>query len=159
MAERLIDGEFQSDKYPTCPRGKVPLSCKDVTAQDLLWEYAQRRRAVDADFADDLEAALHIAGYKHDVPTDAHRKAAEEVISEDRQNLRVHEHAVEVSAAIIARHCPDRYAEGKAAGLEEAAGLIEAQFSGVFLQDDALSAANTRTALAAAIHALATVKP
>jgi hypothetical protein len=60
----LIDGEFQSDKYPTCPRGKVPLSCKDPTAQDLLWEYAQRRRAVDAEFADDLEAALRNAGYE-----------------------------------------------------------------------------------------------
>jgi hypothetical protein len=60
----LIDGEFQSDKYPTTPRGKVPLSCRDQTAQDLLWEYAQRRRAVDAEFADDLEVALRIAGYR-----------------------------------------------------------------------------------------------
>ena len=60
----LIDGEFQSDKYPTTPRGKVPLSTKDPTAQDLLWEYAQRRRTVDADFADDLEAALRSAGYE-----------------------------------------------------------------------------------------------
>lgn len=59
----LIDGEFQSDKYPTTPRGKVPLSVKDTTAQDLLWEYAQRRRAVDADFAADLEEALRIAGF------------------------------------------------------------------------------------------------
>lgn len=63
MAEHLIDGEFQSDKYPTCPRGKVPLSCKDPMAQDLLWDYAQRRRVVDAEFADDLEAALRLAGY------------------------------------------------------------------------------------------------
>lgn len=59
----LIDGEFQSDKYPTTPRGKVPLSVKDPTAQDLLWSYAQRRRSVDAEFADDLEAALRTAGY------------------------------------------------------------------------------------------------
>lgn len=59
----LIDGEFQSDKYPTTPRGKVPLSVKDKTAQDLLWEYAQRRRVVDAEFADDLEIALRNAGY------------------------------------------------------------------------------------------------
>lgn len=59
----LIDGEFQSDKYPTCPRGKVPLSVKDVTAQDLLWEYAQRRRPVDAEFAADLEIALKAKGY------------------------------------------------------------------------------------------------
>lgn len=63
MGAHLIDGKFQSDKYPTCPRGKVPLSTKDVTAQDLLWEYAQRRRAVDAEFADDLERALIIDGY------------------------------------------------------------------------------------------------
>lgn len=53
----------QSDKYPTCPHGKVPLSCKDITAQDLLWEYAQRRRAVDPAFSDDLECALRIAGF------------------------------------------------------------------------------------------------
>lgn len=63
MAAHIIDGEFQSDKYPTTPRGKVPLSVKDPTAQDLLWEYAQRRRAVDAEFSDDLETALRTAGY------------------------------------------------------------------------------------------------
>lgn len=63
LSAHLIDGEFQSDKYPTCPRGKVPLSVKDPTAQDLLWVYAQRRRAVDAEFADDLETALRAAGY------------------------------------------------------------------------------------------------
>lgn len=56
-------GEFQSDKYPSCPPGKVPLSVKDPTAQDLLWEYAQRRRVVDSEFSDDLEAALKAAGY------------------------------------------------------------------------------------------------
>lgn len=59
----LIDGEFQSDKYPTTPRGKVPLSVKDKTAQDLLWEYAQRRRVVDAEFSHDLEKALMLAGF------------------------------------------------------------------------------------------------
>ena len=63
MGNHLINGEFQSDKYPTTPRGKVPLSCKDVTAQDLLWEYAQRRRAVDAEFSEDLEAALRLQGF------------------------------------------------------------------------------------------------
>lgn len=64
MGAHLIGGKFQSDKYPTCPAGKVPLSTKDPTAQDLLWEYAQRRRAVDAEFAADLEAALILDGYK-----------------------------------------------------------------------------------------------
>ena len=57
------DGQFQSDKYPTCPPGKVPLSVEDPTAQYLLWEYAQRRRELDAEFADDLEHALQQAGY------------------------------------------------------------------------------------------------
>lgn len=33
MGAHLIGGEFQSDKYPECPRGKVPLSVKDVTAK------------------------------------------------------------------------------------------------------------------------------
>lgn len=64
MGSHLIDGEFQSDKYPSVPRGKVPLSVRDPTAQDLLWEYAQRRRSVDAEFSDDLEAALRLAGYE-----------------------------------------------------------------------------------------------
>lgn len=63
MGSHLIDGKFQSDKYPTCPPGKVPLSIKDPMAQDLLWQYAQRRRAVDAEFAEDLETALLAAGY------------------------------------------------------------------------------------------------
>lgn len=63
MGSHLVDGKFQSDKYPTTPRGKVPLSIEDPTAQDLLWEYAQRRRAVDAEFADDLETALRAVGY------------------------------------------------------------------------------------------------
>lgn len=61
----LVDGvlTFQSDKYPECPAGKVPLSVKDPTAQDLLWEYAKRRRSVDASFADAVEAALLNAGF------------------------------------------------------------------------------------------------
>lgn len=64
MGAHLIDGQFQSDKYPSTPRGKVPLSVKDPTAHDLLWEYAQRRRSVDAEFAADLEEALRLAGYQ-----------------------------------------------------------------------------------------------
>jgi hypothetical protein len=65
MSSHIVDGEFQSDKYPTTPRGKVPLSIRDPTAQDLLWEYAQRRREVDAEFSADLETALRSAGYVH----------------------------------------------------------------------------------------------
>ena len=68
MGAHLIDGEFQSDKYPTTPRGKVPLSVKDKSAQDLLWIYAQRRRVVDAEFSDDLEQALSLAGFRSNAP-------------------------------------------------------------------------------------------
>lgn len=57
------NGKFQSDKYPTCPPDKVPLSVNDPTAQDLLWQYAQRRRAVDAEFSDDLENRLIQVGF------------------------------------------------------------------------------------------------
>ena len=63
MGEHIVNGEFQSDKYPKCPPGKVPLSTKDPMAQDLLWEYAQRRRAVDSEFSDDLEWALKDRGF------------------------------------------------------------------------------------------------
>jgi len=63
------DGKFQSDKYPTCPADKVPLSVNDVTAQDLLWEYAQRRRSVDAEFSADLENRLREVGYKPTLTT------------------------------------------------------------------------------------------
>lgn len=59
-----IHGRFQSDKYPSTPPDCVPLKVTDKTAQDLLWEYAQRRRAVDEDFADDLETCLLGAGYE-----------------------------------------------------------------------------------------------
>lgn len=63
MGSHIIDGEFQSDKYPWCERGFVPLKVTDRMAQSLLWEYAQRRREVDEEFADDLEKALELAGY------------------------------------------------------------------------------------------------
>lgn len=64
MGAHIIDGEFQSDKYPTTPRGNVPLSVKDPMAQDILWQYAQRRRSVDPEFSGDLETALIAAGFK-----------------------------------------------------------------------------------------------
>lgn len=57
------EGKFQSDKYPTTPAGKVPLSVEDPLAQGLLWEYAQLRRHIDAEFSDDLETALKTAGF------------------------------------------------------------------------------------------------
>ncbi len=57
------EGLFQSDKYTWCKPNFVPLKIDDPMAQDLLWEYAQRRRKVDKEFASDLEFALQNAGY------------------------------------------------------------------------------------------------
>jgi hypothetical protein len=76
----IVNGEFQSDKYPTCPRGKVPLSIKDVTAQDLLWSYAQRSRLIDAEFADDLETCLRAAGYTGGDAVTAERETTQKML-------------------------------------------------------------------------------
>lgn len=78
----IVAGEFQSDKYPATPRGKVPLSVKDKTAQDLLWEYAQRRRPIDAEFASDLEFALTSEGYSPAPHPDAELQILREVVQE-----------------------------------------------------------------------------
>jgi hypothetical protein len=63
MGAHLIAGEFQSDKYPACPTGKVPLSTKDLDAQPLLHEYAILHRKRDAEFSDDLREALRLKGF------------------------------------------------------------------------------------------------
>jgi hypothetical protein len=59
----IINGEFQSDKYPTCPRGKFPISIRDKMGQDLLWEYARRHEPKDLALSQDLRSALLIAGF------------------------------------------------------------------------------------------------
>ena len=64
MGAHIIDGQFQSDKYPDCPRGLVPFKVTDRMAQDLLWEYANRRRSIDEAFAANLRRLLLDAGYK-----------------------------------------------------------------------------------------------
>lgn len=56
-------GRFQSDKYEWCLPDFVPLKVTDASAWPMLWAYAQVRRAVDAAFADDLEARLRAVGY------------------------------------------------------------------------------------------------
>jgi hypothetical protein len=72
----LIEGAFQSDKYPTTPRGKVPLSTHDPDAQDLLWEYAVRHRLRDPQFSDDLMTALKNSGFKEPPIYDAEKECA-----------------------------------------------------------------------------------
>ena len=66
MGNHLINGEFQSDKYPWCERGFVPLKVTDPMAQPMLQKYAEARRSVDLEFSDDLIEALEVAGYHHD---------------------------------------------------------------------------------------------
>ncbi len=64
MAEHInADGDFQSDKYPWCKPGFVPLKLTDPGAWRPLWDYAEQRRKVDAAFADDLQACLRSAGF------------------------------------------------------------------------------------------------
>lgn len=53
-----IAGEFQSDKYPWCAPGFVPLKITDPMAIDLLRTYARRRGSIDAGFREDLLKVL-----------------------------------------------------------------------------------------------------
>lgn len=64
MGSHIVDGKFKSDKFPECPAGLVPLSPSDPMAQDLLWEYAERRRKKDEEFSADLQVCLHAEGYR-----------------------------------------------------------------------------------------------
>ena len=57
-----VTNEFQSDKYPWCPAGFVPLKITDPMAVDLLQQYAEKRRSVDAEFTRDLREALLYPG-------------------------------------------------------------------------------------------------
>ena len=87
MGSHLIDDEFQSDKFPKTPRGLVPLSPGDPMAQDLLWEYAQRRRVKDAVFSDDLEEALRLKGYNgRNGSGDEQMRAAGIAVTRPQQN-------------------------------------------------------------------------
>lgn len=58
------NGEFQSDKYPWCHAGFVPLKLTDPMTHSVLWDYANRRESVDKEFSDDLRACLRAQGYK-----------------------------------------------------------------------------------------------
>ena len=80
MGEHLIDGEFQSDKYPETPRGLVPLKPTDPMAQDLLAIYAYRRADKNKGFSEDLLEALRLKGYN-----------PEQVLGRKRYNLTYQE--------------------------------------------------------------------
>ena len=64
MSEHInADGEFQSDKYPWCKPGVVPLKLTDRMAQQCLWDYAAKREYVDLEFSEDLRQCLLAAGF------------------------------------------------------------------------------------------------
>ena len=81
MGDHIIDGEFQSDKYPWCRRGFVPLKLTDLMAQPFLWDYARQREGVDREFAEDLRTALRLQGYE---PPHERLTAAEKADKERR---------------------------------------------------------------------------
>jgi len=55
------------DKYDWCKKGFLALKFTDPMAQDLIDEYAYRRREIDIEFTEDVFTALHNVGY-HDEP-------------------------------------------------------------------------------------------
>lgn len=64
QAEHInADGNFQSDKYPWCAAGFVPLKLSDPMAMGPLWAYARARAFVDTQFSNDLAVCLARAGY------------------------------------------------------------------------------------------------
>ena len=119
MGAHLIEGKFQSDKYPTTPRGKVPLSVKDKTAQDLLWEYARRRHQVDAEFSRDLEDALKGAGFdgKNAVTIDFIDRSAKAAIAALR--------GLEQTAVMLERYASDIFPEVNEQGQKHFGRVME----------------------------------
>ncbi|MEE8464967.1 MAG: hypothetical protein V3S68_00720, partial [Dehalococcoidia bacterium] len=57
------EGEFQSDKYPWCAPGFVPLKLTDPMAHAPLMAYAQTRASEDLGFATDLMVCLAAQGF------------------------------------------------------------------------------------------------
>ena len=56
-----ITGKFQSDKYPWCPAGFVPLKITDPDAREVLRIYAHLHLHRDFEFSSDLLEAITIA--------------------------------------------------------------------------------------------------
>lgn len=81
MGEHITEqGEFQSDKYPWCRAGFVPLKLTDPMARPVLWDYAGRREVVDKEFSDDLRTCLVTAGHTSKDGLVAERDALKELI-------------------------------------------------------------------------------
>ena len=57
-----ISGTFQSDKYPWCHAGFLPIKISDPMAYDFLKWYALARRDIDSEFCRDLLEAVRNHG-------------------------------------------------------------------------------------------------
>ena len=77
MSKHIVNGQFKSDKYPWCWAGFVPLKTTDPMAKDLLKIYAERRRKIDPEFSDDLEAVLRYHESDEQTEIDAEASQAE----------------------------------------------------------------------------------
>jgi len=53
-----ISGTFQSDKYPWCHAGFLPIKISDPMAYDFLKYYALARKDIDSEFCRDLLEAV-----------------------------------------------------------------------------------------------------
>ena len=53
-----ISGAFQSDKYPWCHAGFLPIKISDSMAYDFLKYYALNRKDIDPEFCRDLLEAI-----------------------------------------------------------------------------------------------------
>lgn len=57
------DGEFQSDKYPWCKAGFVPLKLTDPHARLVLEVYSELHMTKDPEFATDLLTCIRKIRY------------------------------------------------------------------------------------------------
>ena len=63
MRSHIVNGKWQSDRYPTAPADTVPMLLTDPRWQDLIWIYAERWRQEDPVFTEELQEHLVRHGF------------------------------------------------------------------------------------------------
>lgn len=117
------EGAFQSDKYPWCKPGFVPLKIGDPMATDLLIEYARRRKSVDEGFTSDLLSVL-----EHHVVPDAYA-SDHEVRSERWRQIEVEGWSAEHDDKNVRREMADAAScYAAAATIEDAEDVMDDAF-------------------------------
>ena len=69
MGDHIVDGQFQSDKYPWCKPGFLPLKITDPMAEKPLRIYAEYRKEIDPEFSRDLIKCLDERWGNHEQKT------------------------------------------------------------------------------------------